>query len=331
MSMLLHEFTSRFPDELSCEDYLRAVRESVGMTCPRCGGKEFSWLNGRKEFQCKSCGNRISLTMGTVMEKSHLPLRKWFYTAHLITSVKQVISAKEVEHQLGMDQYPPVWLMMMKYRDIMGKRDAIYKLRGSVELDEMSFPTYTMGKSEENSISGNTVIKKNAVVAVLAESKPVEDLIQDYFNEYPVDKAIEKSASLAIYASKKKVQKFVHYIKMFVMPDAQAETIEKAVKPMVDENAKIVADGARSHYQLKDVFREVEMHQETMEGVKEVVNKNLPWVHIVAGDCRNGIAAIHKEVDERFLQLYLNEYCWKFNRRCFREPKAKGSTFLITS
>lgn len=145
-----------------------------------------------------------------------------------------------------------------------------------------------------------------------------------HFNEYPVDKAIEKSASLAIYASKKKVQKFVHYIKMFVMPDAQAETIEKAVKPMVDENAKIVADGARSHYQLKDVFREVEMHQETMEGVKEVVNKNLPWVHIVAGDCRNGIAAIHKEVDERFLQLYLNEYCWKFNRRCFRDAKGEG-------
>ena len=50
----------------------------------------------------------------------------------------------------------------------------------------------------------------------------------------------------------------------------------------------------------------------------EVVKKGLPWVHII-GECRNGIAAIHKEIDGRFLQLYLNEYCWKFNRRFFRD------------
>lgn len=52
-----------------------------------------------------------------------------------------------------------------------------------------------------------------------------------------------------------------------------------------------------------------------------VVTKVLPWVHIVTGECRSGIEAIHKEVDQRFLQLYLNEYCWKFNRRYFRDSK----------
>ncbi len=41
----------------------------------------------------------------------------------------------------------------------------------------------------------------------------------------------------------------------------------------------------------------------------------------VTGECRSGIEAIHKEIDERFLQLYLNEYCWKFNRRFFRDSK----------
>ena len=50
-----------------------------------------------------------------------------------------------------------------------------------------------------------------------------------------------------------------------------------------------------------------------------VVKTNLPWVHIVVGECRSGIEAIHKEVEEGFLQLYLNEYCWKFNRRFFRD------------
>ena len=55
------------------------------------------------------------------------------------------------------------------------------------------------------------------------------------------------------------------------------------------------------------------------ENVDEVVRNVLPWVHIIIGECRNGTAAIHKEVDKRFLQLYLNEYCWKFNRRFFRD------------
>ena len=50
------------------------------------------------------------------MEHSKLSLSTWFYTMHLMTSVKQVLSAKEVQHQLGASQYPPVWLMMMKLR-----------------------------------------------------------------------------------------------------------------------------------------------------------------------------------------------------------------------
>lgn len=74
------------------------------------------------------------------MEHSKLFIGTWFYTMHLITSVKQVLSAKEVQHQLELSQYPPVWLMMMKLRNIMVKREAIYQLSGDVELDEAFFP-----------------------------------------------------------------------------------------------------------------------------------------------------------------------------------------------
>ena len=44
-------------------------------------------------------------------------------------------------------------------------------------------------------------------------------------------------------------------------------------------------------------------------------------MHIITGECRSGIEAIHKDIDERLLQPYLNEYCWKFNRRFFRDCK----------
>lgn len=100
--------------------------------------KPKKWLNGRKAFQCPMCGCSIPLTKGT--EHSKLPLRTWFYTMHLMTSIKQVLSAKEVQYQLGVAKYEPVWLMMMKLRNIMGKRDATYQLSREVELDEAFFP-----------------------------------------------------------------------------------------------------------------------------------------------------------------------------------------------
>ena len=76
------------------------------------------------------------------MERSHIPLYDWFFTAHMMTSFKQVLSAKEIQYQLERKDYPAVWLMMMKYRDIMGKRDAQYTLSAQVERDVSYFQTF---------------------------------------------------------------------------------------------------------------------------------------------------------------------------------------------
>ncbi|THG68080.1 hypothetical protein [Bacteroides faecichinchillae] len=69
-----------------------------------------------------------------------------------MTSIKQVLSAKEVQHQLGMEQYPSVWLVMMKLRDIMGKREKIYQLSGDIELDEAFFPTRMNDAEKEETL-----------------------------------------------------------------------------------------------------------------------------------------------------------------------------------
>ena len=71
---------------------------------------------------------------------------------HLMTSIKQVLSAKEVQHQLGMEQYPSVWLVMMKLRDIMGKREKIFQLSGDIELDEAFFPTRMNDAEKEETL-----------------------------------------------------------------------------------------------------------------------------------------------------------------------------------
>ena len=316
--MLLSQFEYRFPTEESCVEYFREVRVKFLGKCPKCGHEEYYWLSGKKTFECKSCHHRIPLTKGTVMEHSKLPMRFWFYTMHLMTSIKQVLSAKEIQHQLHMQEYPPVWLMMMKLRNIMGKRESIYKLSGTVELDEAFFPTRMDVDEKERPMKRGAGSQRQSKVLVIVESKAVDDILREYLESKEVPKAMDNAAKIAKRARSQSVKKVVHYIKMFAIDNLKASTIDKLLSQSLDASAVIFSDGSSSHVNLEKNFAK---HIPLVEkgNADEVVRKGLPWVHIVIGECRNGIAAIHKEIDGRFLQLYLNEYCWKFNRRFFRD------------
>ena len=325
-SMLLDQFAARFPTEESCMDYFRSVRERVGVTCAHCKGKRHKWVAYRRCFQCLDCGHWTPLTVVTVMEHSKLPLRSWFYTTHLITSIKQVLSAKEVQHQLRL-AYAPTWLMMMKLRDVMGKRDAEYMLSGEVELDEVFFPTRADAELKGQQLKRGAGSQKKAKVLVMAESKPADDILLEYMASFvspgasDLDKKATKIGDFSRKAEKMSVKKAVNYIKMFALDNLQAPTVDLLANWHIEKHTKVVTDASSSHVNFKDLFDQHEVHNESGSDVDVETNvkTNLPWVHLVAKECRNGIEAIHKEVDRRYLQLYLNEYCWKFNRRFFRD------------
>ena len=313
--MILSQFEGRFPTEESCRAYFRDIRLQQGVLCHKCGATTGKWLQSRQSFQCTECGCIIPLTKGTVIEHSKLSLRTWFYTMHLMTSIKQVLSAKEVQYQLAIEQYPPVWLMMMKLRSIMGKRDSIYQLSDEVELDEAFFPIRTMDTQRDEKLKRGVGSQQQAKVLVIVESKPVDRVLQEYLSTAP--QSIEKASKLISKTKGKSVCKIVHYIKMFVIDNLSAKTLDEIVRRHIDKDTIVVTDGSMSHANFKEYFKSHEPHIEN--DVDEVVKSNLPWVHLVIGMCRDGISAIHGDIDKQFLQLYLNEFCWKFNRRFFRD------------
>lgn len=139
--MNLIDFYKVYPDEEACEKALKEFRECHTLFCPECGGLHLSWNPSHKSWTCMDCGHEITLHSGTVMQGSNLPIFGWFVAMYLIANTKRAISAKEVQHQLGRKRYQPVWEMMHKLRDVMGKRDSIYKLVDQVELDEGFFST----------------------------------------------------------------------------------------------------------------------------------------------------------------------------------------------
>ena len=142
--MNLLDFYRQYPDESSCEEALRRFRERHGLFCSRCGGLRLSWNPSHRSWTCMDCKHEMTLRSGTVMQGSNLPIRDWFAAMYLLTATKRAISSKEIQRQLGRKRYQPVWEMVHKLRDVMGKRDARYNLHGDVEIDEGFFSTETL-------------------------------------------------------------------------------------------------------------------------------------------------------------------------------------------
>jgi hypothetical protein len=136
----LPEFERRFPDEAACAEWLLERRWEHGFACPGCGHDGY-WRLGRKvlTLQCRACRRETSVTAGTIMHRSHLPLRVWFTAAWLVATHKNGMSARQLGQQLGLGSYKSAWLLLQKLRAAMVAPDRS-PLSGLVEVDETSLP-----------------------------------------------------------------------------------------------------------------------------------------------------------------------------------------------
>ncbi len=136
----LPEFERRFPDEAACAEWLLERRWEHGFACPGCGHDGY-WRLGRKvlTLQCRACRRETSVTAGTIMHRSHLPLRDWFTAAWLVATHKNGMSARQLGQQLGLGSYKSAWLLLQKLRAAMVAPDRS-PLSGLVEVDETSLP-----------------------------------------------------------------------------------------------------------------------------------------------------------------------------------------------
>ncbi|MFO0702167.1 MAG: IS1595 family transposase [Nitrospira sp.] len=132
----------RFPDEDSCRRVLEALRWPDGVACVRCGSMSVWDIQKRNQYQCKDCDYRFSVTAGTIMNDSHLPLRKWFLATYLIVEAKKGISSRQLGRTLKVARKTE-WYLSHRIREAMAQamaKDA--PLSGTVEVDE----TYIGGR-----------------------------------------------------------------------------------------------------------------------------------------------------------------------------------------
>ena len=94
------EFRTQFATEEDCRKYLFEERFPNGFECPKCGGRDYYYLKSRHACQCRGCRRQTSVTAGTVMHHTHLPLTIWFWAIYLCATDKRGISAKGLARQL---------------------------------------------------------------------------------------------------------------------------------------------------------------------------------------------------------------------------------------
>lgn len=295
------DFKDNYPDEESCKLEFKQYRLNEGITCKLCGGKEHYWLGAKEQFQCKnnSCRFRTSIKSGTVMENSKLSFQYWFIAMHLMSASKMNFSALELQRQIGHAYYLPIFEMMHKLRLVMGKRDSMYQLEKSVELDEGYF-THT-DPLERNEATGKTEKLKRGK----GSQKQTKVLVLHSREKVP----------LTLEKSKHRHQSKAKFLKMTVIEDVKANTIDEKVKEQIKPEAKIISDDNTAYTNLKNLVAEHEPHNMK----KECPGKILPWVHKAISNSKSIIIAIHHGVSDAYMQNYLNEYCFKYNRRNFGE------------
>jgi transposase-like protein len=129
------EFQKQFSDEDECLKFLIQSRWPDGFICPRCGQKDYYWIPTRKLLQCKTCKYQASVTAGTIMHRSRVPLTAWFQAAYLATTYTPGISAVQFQRQVGLTNYETAFTLLHKLRSatISPYRT---KLSGVVEVDE---------------------------------------------------------------------------------------------------------------------------------------------------------------------------------------------------
>ncbi len=131
------EFHAMFPDDEACIEYLAAWRWPDGFVCPRCSGRTADRLNCRPLWECRGCGRQTSVTAGTVMHRTRLPLSTWLYAIWQLAVRKVSISAKQLQQEVGIGSYGSAWALLHKVRLVLGEHEDAWPLRGdAVEVDE---------------------------------------------------------------------------------------------------------------------------------------------------------------------------------------------------
>jgi len=272
--------------ESQAREFLEEVRWHGTPTCPHCGGTDAYLLRGRATrpgvWKCR-CRKQFTVTVGTVMHRAHIPLRKWVMAFHLMSSSKKGISALQLQRVLGIKNYKNAWHLAHRIRLAMREGLGVLPLKGTVEVDE----TYVGGKPRKDNKGG-------------CESKPKKKSKRG--------RGTSKIPVLALVERKGKVfSKPIEHV--------DAKTLKGAIKEMVHKDSMIMTDEWAAYDGLDKDF--TGGHETVKHNDGEFVrgNASTNTVESYFALLKRGVHGAFHHVSKRHLFRYCDEFSFRWNRR----------------
>ncbi|MRU15661.1 IS1595 family transposase [Roseovarius sp. A21] len=274
-----------FTDKDAAREYLEASRWADGVFCPHCGGTEkCKKLEGAKHrpglYQCGDCRKQFTVTVGTVFERSKVPLNKWLLATFLMASSKKGISAHQLHRTIGVT-YKTAWFMFHRIREAMRNDDPVSfgGGGGTVEVDE----TF-IGRDKSKKPKGT---KKG----------------RGYAHKYKILSLVDRSTGMA---------------KSIVVDDLKQSTLLPILRENIASEAVIYTDEAGQYANLKKEFADHdftrhgageyvrgEVHTNTIEGYFSVFKR--------------GMKGVYQHCGRQHLHRYAAEFEFRYNNRASKQ------------
>ncbi len=274
-----------FTNDDAAREAIEALMWPNGPVCPHCGSLEkLGKIDGKSArpglYYCGNCKKQFTVTVGTIFERSKVPLSKWWFAIHLMASSKKGMSAHQLHRMIGVT-YQTAWFMEHRIREAVRVGD-LTPMGGSgtaVEVDETFF-----GKREGFEPKPGWVKHKNTVLTLVERGGAARS--------FHIDEATKENIVPIVNAN---LDRESH-----LMTD-EAKRYESIGKKFADHG---VVDHSRKEYGYTNRVTRVKVNINTVEGYYSIFNR--------------GMIGVYQHCDEKHLHRNLAEFDFRYSNRIKR-------------
>lgn len=281
-----------FTDADKAREHLEAVNWPNGPVCPHCGERQnVTRMKGKSHrpglVQCNTCKGNFTVTVGTVFERSKVPLNKWLLATYLLSSSKKGMSAHQLHRMLGVT-YKTAWFMFHRIREAM-RDDSGTPIGGygkTIEADETYVGGKESNKHKNKRLTGKSGPNSKAAVVSLVER---DGQVRSFHMEQVTAKNIrEKLVTTADRGSWLMTDDHRYYQKV---------------------GQEFVGHGVVKH-SLGEYGRATYFHTNTVENFFSLLKR--------------GIVGVYHHVSEAHLKRYVAEFDFRYNTRKMDDGERAG-------
>lgn len=272
-----------FSDEDAARKHFEELRWPDGPVCPHCGViDEATELQGNSTragvYKCRACRKPFTATVGTLYERSKIPLHKWLLATHLMAASKKGISAHQLWRMLGFGSYRTAWFMAHRIREGMRELKFDTPMGGegkTVEADE----TYVGGKEK------NKHAKKRKASNIGGQGKEI------------VFSLVERGGKVRS-----------HHV-----ASVTAKTLRPILLEQLDGKTALMTDDAGQYRHMNKDFA----HETVNHGAGEYVrgHAHTNTIEGYFSVMKRGITGTYHHVSQQHLKRYLAEFDFRYNER----------------